>query len=74
MARYHLYVSYACPWASRCLAFLSLKGLQDAIPVHTVAPVPPSTQLTRAELSRTAAVCVPNAIRTRSLTALGRRR
>jgi putative glutathione S-transferase len=38
--RYHLYVSYACPWASRCLAFLSLKGLQDAIPVHTVAPVP----------------------------------
>ncbi|ELR25249.1 glutathione Stransferase domain containing protein [Acanthamoeba castellanii str. Neff] len=36
--RYHLYVSYACPWASRCLAFRSLKGLQDAIPVHTVAP------------------------------------
>lgn len=29
--RYHLYVSYACPWASRCLAFLKMKGLGDAI-------------------------------------------
>jgi len=36
--RYHLYVSYACPWASRCLAFRSLKGLQEAIPLHCVAP------------------------------------
>jgi hypothetical protein len=31
--RYHLYVSYACPWASRCLAFLKLKGLDHAIDV-----------------------------------------
>jgi len=37
--RYHLYVSYACPWASRCLAFRSLKGLTDVIPVHVVNPV-----------------------------------
>ena len=29
--RYHLYVSYACPWASRCLAYLKLKGLDHAI-------------------------------------------
>lgn len=29
--RYHLYISYACPWASRCLAFLKLKGLDKAI-------------------------------------------
>jgi putative glutathione S-transferase len=29
--RYHLYISLACPWASRCLAFLNLKGLQHAI-------------------------------------------
>jgi len=36
--RYHLYASYACPWASRCLAVRSLKGLQEAIPVHAVAP------------------------------------
>lgn len=31
--RYHLYISYACPWASRCLAVLNLKGLQDAVSV-----------------------------------------
>ncbi|PWZ16221.1 hypothetical protein Zm00014a_038352 [Zea mays] len=30
---YHLYVSYACPWASQCLAFLKLKGLDHAISV-----------------------------------------
>ena len=29
--RYHLYVSYACPWASRCLAYLKIKGLEKAI-------------------------------------------
>ena len=29
--RYHLYVSYACPWASRCLAYLKVKGLHNAI-------------------------------------------
>lgn len=29
--RYHLYVSYACPWASRCLAYLNIKGLNKAI-------------------------------------------
>ena len=29
--RYHLYISYACPWASRCLAYLSIKGLHKAI-------------------------------------------
>ena len=27
--RYHLYVSLACPWASRALIFRSLKGLDD---------------------------------------------
>ncbi|KAH0453110.1 hypothetical protein IEQ34_017434 [Dendrobium chrysotoxum] len=29
--RYHLYISYTCPWASRCLAYLKLKGLDKAI-------------------------------------------
>lgn len=29
--RYHLYISYACPWACRCLAYLRLKGLEKAI-------------------------------------------
>lgn len=25
--RYHLYISYACPWANRALAVLNMKGL-----------------------------------------------
>ena len=25
--RYHLYISYACPWANRALAVLKMKGL-----------------------------------------------
>jgi glutathionyl-hydroquinone reductase len=29
--RYHLYVSYACPWAHRTLIFRELKGLTDVI-------------------------------------------
>lgn len=37
--RYRLYVSYACPWASRCLFVRAVKGLQDAIPVTVVHPV-----------------------------------
>lgn len=34
--RYHLYVSYACPWAHRTLIFRLLKGLEDYIPVSVV--------------------------------------
>ena len=29
--RYHLYISYACPWASGCLAYLKIKGLEKVI-------------------------------------------
>lgn len=36
--RYHLYVSYACPWAHRTLIFRMLKGLQDLITVSVVHP------------------------------------
>ncbi|WP_420326427.1 glutathione S-transferase family protein [Mameliella sp.] len=36
--RYHLYVSYACPWAHRALIFRQLKGLQDLITVSAVHP------------------------------------
>ncbi|KAF8635425.1 hypothetical protein AX15_000414 [Amanita polypyramis BW_CC] len=36
--RYHLYVSYACPWATRTLIFRKLKGLEDIIPITVVSP------------------------------------
>lgn len=34
--RYHLYVSYACPWAHRTLIFRKLKELEDLISVSVV--------------------------------------
>ena len=34
--RYHLYVSYACPWAHRTLIFRKLKGLEGMISVSVV--------------------------------------
>src|SRR5215831_1929280 len=37
--RYHLYVSLACPWASRTLIFRKLKGLEEAIRMTVVDPI-----------------------------------
>jgi putative glutathione S-transferase len=34
--RYHLYVSYACPWAHRTLIFRALKGLESIISLSVV--------------------------------------
>ena len=34
--RYHLYVSYACPWAHRTLIFRKLKGLEDMISISVL--------------------------------------
>ncbi len=39
--RYHLYVSYACPWAHRCLIYRAIKGLDDIISVSVVHPLMP---------------------------------
>src|SRR5205814_9952931 len=36
--RYHLYVSLACPWASRTVIFRKLKGLEEAIGLTIVDP------------------------------------
>ncbi|GMH44725.1 hypothetical protein BSKO_12677 [Bryopsis sp. KO-2023] len=36
--RYHLYVSYACPWSSRCVAAFHLKGLDGCIGMSVVHP------------------------------------
>jgi glutathionyl-hydroquinone reductase len=37
--RYHLYVSWACPWAHRTIIFRHLKRLQDVIGMTVVDPV-----------------------------------
>lgn len=37
--RYHLYVSLACPWASRAVIVRKLKGLEEAISMTEVDPV-----------------------------------
>jgi putative glutathione S-transferase len=34
--RYHLYVSYACPWANRTLIFRKIKGLENMISLSVV--------------------------------------
>ena len=39
--RYHLYVSYACPWAHRTLIYRKLKGLEEHISVSVVHPIMP---------------------------------
>jgi len=39
--RYHLYVSYACPWAHRTLVLRALKGLEELISVSVVSPKMP---------------------------------
>ena len=38
VGRYHLYVSYACPWATRTLIYRQLKDLNDHISVSVVHP------------------------------------
>jgi glutathionyl-hydroquinone reductase len=37
--RYHLYISLACPWASRTVIFRKLKGLEEVIGMTVVDPI-----------------------------------
>lgn len=37
--RYHLFISWACPWANRCAAVRTMKGLEHAIGMSVVHPV-----------------------------------
>src|ERR1700742_289257 len=37
--RYHLYVSLACPWASRVVIVRQLMGLEDVLPMTVVDPL-----------------------------------
>jgi glutathionyl-hydroquinone reductase len=37
--RYHLYVSWACPWAHRTIIGRRLKGLEDAVGMSVVDPI-----------------------------------
>jgi putative glutathione S-transferase len=37
--RYHLYVSFACPWAHRTIILRKLKGLESAIGMTVVDPI-----------------------------------
>jgi len=37
--RYHLYVSYACPWAHRTIIVRMLGGLEDAVGMSVVDPI-----------------------------------
>jgi glutathionyl-hydroquinone reductase len=37
--RYHLYVSWACPWAQRAIIGRRLKGLEDVVGMSVVDPV-----------------------------------
>lgn len=36
--RYHIYISYTCPWACRTLMLIALKGLQDVISYSATEP------------------------------------
>lgn len=47
--RYHLYVSYACPWAHRTLIYRTLKGLEGVISVSVVHPLMPEESWVFAE-------------------------
>ena len=61
-ARYHLYVSLACPWAHRTLIFRKLKGLEAVIDTgySGFLTLPPKVVAKpRPRLGRASGDCVP---------------
>ena len=49
--RYHLYVSYACPWAHRTLITRVMKGLEEAITSREQVQHAPITSSTLSRIS-----------------------
>lgn len=47
--RYHLWVSWSCPWAGRTLAVRALKGLEDVVSLSAALPTPGGEGWTFAE-------------------------
>ena len=57
--RYHLYISWACPWAHRTAIMRKLKGLEDAISLSVVAAVIDQNSW---EFSDSESGCIPDTI------------
>ena len=57
--RYHLYISWACPWAHRTAIMRKLKGLEDAIGLSVVAAVIDQNSW---EFSDSEPGCIPDTI------------
>lgn len=70
--RYHLYVSWACPWAHRTLIYRKLKGLTDQISISVVNPFLGQAPRITAPLPRAILPVARNGRRSGGLTVLKR--
>ncbi len=61
--RYHLYISWACPWAHRTAIMRKLKGLEDAIGLSVVAAVIDQNSW---EFSDSELACIPDTVNNKS--------
>src|SRR4028119_999168 len=57
--RYHLYISWACPWAHRTAIMRKLKGLEDVIGMSVVHP---EIYENSWEFSSTDSGCIPDTV------------
>ena len=60
--RYHLYISLACPWASRAMIFRKLKKLEDIISLSIVDPIMGDNGWTFSEN----ADCIPDVVNSKN--------